>query len=219
MEKIGSVLHGPRIKGDDIGSTASNCDFKEDIMPQDYSTQKLSATCSSRSSPNHSDECSLSSNSPCVEHPCGRSLPRTLIDLNLPVSQDDEMEPSAMEMAEGACDQCMPVEDPSAQKTSPPACDSTSDQPPNVRRHSTRNRPLTTKALEALACGFLSIKPKRKSRDDLHLGSTISRPSRRARSRLQITENFDDGVMDFNGNQRENDVCKSNGDMLGELQV
>lgn len=54
----------------------------------------------------------------------------------------------------------------------------------NLRRQSTRNRPLTTKALEALECGFFKSKREQKSKE-VHI--PFSAPSRRARSRLKVT--------------------------------
>ncbi|XP_031268328.1 uncharacterized protein LOC116126790 [Pistacia vera] len=53
------------------------------------------------------------------------------------------------------------------------------------RRQSTRNRPLTAKALEALACGFLSINKKEKSKEFHSREIPFSTPSRRARSRVK----------------------------------
>lgn len=54
----------------------------------------------------------------------------------------------------------------------------------NPRRHSTRNRPPTAKALEALACGFLNTKKKQKSKEFHTQQIPFSNPSRRARSRV-----------------------------------
>ncbi|CAL9071647.1 unnamed protein product [Musa textilis] len=55
------------------------------------------------------------------------------------------------------------------------------DQKPSVnsRRQSTRNRPPTTKALEALACGFLGTKRKGRDTGALLKGNVANRPSRR----------------------------------------
>ncbi|XP_050238667.1 uncharacterized protein LOC126688118 isoform X2 [Mercurialis annua] len=52
----------------------------------------------------------------------------------------------------------------------------------NNRRQSTRNRPLTTKALEALEMGFLTL-PKKRKGVDFSENYSISRPSPRARRR------------------------------------
>lgn len=64
---------------------------------------------------------------------------------------------------------------------------STAAQQPNMnpRRQSTRIRPLTAKALEALACGFLNVKKKQKSKDFSTREITFSNPSRKARSKLK----------------------------------
>lgn len=51
----------------------------------------------------------------------------------------------------------------------------------NGRRHSTRNRPLSTKALEALASGFFTTRRKRKGAEDLQQKNSVPRPSRRFR--------------------------------------
>ncbi|ONK78656.1 uncharacterized protein A4U43_C02F21080 [Asparagus officinalis] len=53
----------------------------------------------------------------------------------------------------------------------------------NCRRHGTRNRPPTTRALEAVACGFLSVR-KEKSSKPSRSGNLTSRSSRRARKNL-----------------------------------
>ncbi|CAK7333149.1 unnamed protein product [Dovyalis caffra] len=207
--------HG--LKQDEPGCAGEGPNFREDFFSLvDPPAEKLSATSSSRGSPNISDECTLSCNSSGTEHPHEKLESRALIDLNIPIPQDAETEPSMREVTEVQDDQASrQIEDFGMQKISTVVCDS-SQQPPNMnlRRHSTRNRPPTTKALEALACGFLSIKQKRKSRDDFSLGNRMSRPSRRARSKMRITENFSADMTDFEGNERGNGGCKSNSNML-----
>lgn len=63
----------------------------------------------------------------------------------------------------------------------------TSEQNPIVnRRQSTRNRPLTTRALEALANGFLNVQRRPKSAD-IHGGENLfSSPFRKARSKAKV---------------------------------
>ncbi|KAF2289193.1 hypothetical protein GH714_029342 [Hevea brasiliensis] len=185
-----NVSVDPSLEQDEVGCTSGNLDSRENILShQDSHQAKLSSTSSSsRGSPNIADECNLSSNSPFAGHPNEKSQSRTLIDLNIPIPQDAETEPLMMEMIERQHNQASAqAEDSVVLKTSTSVCDSTSEQPSgiNSRRQSTRNRPLTTKALEALACGFLSIKPKRR-RDDFSIENSISRPSRRARSRVEL---------------------------------
>ncbi|KAJ6980998.1 uncharacterized protein [Populus alba] len=221
----GGVINSHGLKQDELGCAGEGPNFRDDFLSRvDPPVEKLSATSSSRGSPHISDECALSSNSSVAEHPHEKLQSRALIDLNIPVAQDAETEPSMMEVMEVQDDQASrQTEDFQRQKiTTPVACDSIPQQPPNMnnRRHSTRNRPPTTKALEALACGFLSIKQKRKSRDDFSLDNRMSRPSRRARSKMRITENFSVDMTNFEGDERRrNGGCKSNGDMLSEVQI
>ncbi|KAG8658823.1 hypothetical protein MANES_03G193900v8 [Manihot esculenta] len=219
-----NVSVDPRLEQDEVGCTSGNPDLQESTLSHRDSHQaKLSSTSSSsRGSPTITDECTLSSNSPFAEHHNGKSQPRTLIDLNIPIPQDADSEPLMMEITESQHDQASgQAEDSVMLKSSISVCDSTTEQPSGIsRRQSTRNRPLTTKALEALACGFLSIKQKRRSReDDFSLENSISRPSRRARSKVRVTENFGTGVMDFKGDERANGVCKGSSDMFSELHV
>lgn len=65
----------------------------------------------------------------------------------------------------------------------------------------------------------LSIKQKRKSRDVFSLDNQMSRPSRCARSKMRITENFQADMTDFEGDERRNGGCKSNGGMVSEVQI
>ncbi|KAJ6911838.1 hypothetical protein NC652_022199 [Populus alba x Populus x berolinensis] len=202
---------------------AGEGDIREDFLFRvDPPMERLSATISSRGSPNISNECTLSSNSSGDDHPHEKLQTRALIDLNMPVPHDAETEPLMMGVTEVKDDKASRrTKDFGMLKISTSVCDSTPQQSPNMnlRRHSTRNRPLTTKALEALACGFLSIKQKRKSRDVFSLDNQMSRPSRCARSKMRITENFQVDMTDFEGDERRNGGCKSNGDMVSEVQI
>ncbi|XP_021634969.2 uncharacterized protein LOC110631447 isoform X2 [Hevea brasiliensis] len=219
-----NVSVDPRLEQDEVGCTSGNHDLQENTLSYlDSHQAKLSSTSSSsRGSPNITDECNLSSNLSVAEHPNEKSQSRTLIDLNIPIPEDAETEALMMEMIERQHDkETGQTQDFGMLKTSASVCGSTSEQPPgfNSRRQSTRNRPLTTKALEALACGFLSIKQNRRSRDDFSLDNSMSRPSRRARGKVRVTENFGTGVMDFKGDERANGVCNSSSDMFNELHV
>lgn len=202
---------------------AGEGDIREDFLFRvDPPMERLSATISSRGSPNISNESTLSSNSSGDDHPHEKLQTRALIDLNMPVPHDAETEPLMMGVTEVKDDKASrQTKDFGMLKISTSACDSTPQQSPNMnlRRHSTRNRPLTTKALEALACGFLSIKQKRKSRDVFSLDNQMSRPSRCARSKMRITENFQADMTDFEGDERRNGGCKSNGGMVSEVQI
>ncbi|KAL8166380.1 hypothetical protein V2J09_007879 [Rumex salicifolius] len=75
-----------------------------------------------------------------------------LIDLNLPhVPMDHDEEQFKMEDLESV-----------ALKTEPMGSFTSCEEASSSRRHSTRTRPLTTKALEALEIGFLSLRQNRK---------------------------------------------------------
>ncbi|KAJ6769458.1 PROTEIN putative-RELATED [Salix koriyanagi] len=211
--------HGSKL---DKPGCAGEGDIRDDFLSRvDPLVERLSATCS-RGSPDISNECTLSSNSDDDDHPHEKHQTRALIDLNIPIPQDAETEPLMMEVTEVKDDPASrQTKDFGMLKVSTSAGDSTPQQSPNMnsRRHSTRNRPLTTKALEALACGFLSIKQKRKSRDVFSLDNQMSRPSRCARSKMRITENFQAEMTDFEGDERRNGGCKSNDDMVSEVQI
>ncbi|XP_068342199.1 uncharacterized protein [Pyrus communis] len=62
------------------------------------------------------------------------------------------------------------------------------------RRQSTRNRPLTARALEALADGLLGIKKRKNSSEDILGENQVSRPSRKARKRVRVTSSHADTV-------------------------
>ncbi|KAF5736969.1 hypothetical protein HS088_TW14G01124 [Tripterygium wilfordii] len=132
---------------------------------------------------------------------------RVLFDLNVAAVPNAEADdPSLMEMTgkhdeEGtkANEHCMP--EISACMTQPSSM--------NSRRHSTRNRPPTARALEALAFGFLSLKPKRKSRDAFSPESSISRPHR-ARAKFSVME---DSITDVIDDVRGKSICNSNSEV------
>jgi hypothetical protein len=65
------------------------------------------------------------------------------------------------------------------------------EQQPNMnpRRQSTRNRPPTIRALEALANGFLSVQKRHRSTEVQTRENPFSSPSRKARSRIKVTSN------------------------------
>ncbi|CBI39482.3 unnamed protein product, partial [Vitis vinifera] len=151
---------------------------------------------------------------------------RPLIDLNLPqVPSDSEngerlatnVENSQVaSTANGSCcssDRNILMEDSKALRTSVNA-GSAEEQPiMKPQRQSTRNRPLTTKALEALASGFLNTRRKRKGTEVQAEENPILRPSRRARSRVTGTPNCANpgtGMMDSKEANGADGVCNDN---------
>ncbi|CAN0855782.1 hypothetical protein LINGRAHAP2_LOCUS6327 [Linum grandiflorum] len=167
---------------------------------------RLPSSSSSRgNSPNRSDVCHISTTSSGAEHSNEhiRST-KALIDLNIPAPQTTE-EPECM-MTE--------IEDGKQNGISKTSTLASSDcnpqQETNSRRHSTRNRPLTTKALEALACGFLSFTPKKEPRKS-------KRPCRRPKSKGGVLVSSSSNV----GSEIEPESCvtKGSSDIVNELQV
>lgn len=151
-------------------------------------------------------------------YPHEKAQPRTLIDLNLPICLDDEIdEPLIMDMIETRDDQInQGPDDPGSVKTSECMAHPEQEIGLNPRRQSTRNRPLTTKVLEAFAYGFMDVKQKRKSRDALPEESLSSRPSRRARDRVRTPESNTSSTIELSVEENESFV-HNNDDVCTEL--
>ncbi|XP_043722265.1 uncharacterized protein LOC122669547 isoform X2 [Telopea speciosissima] len=224
-----SFLVAPVRKQEEPSFQLYSPDANETIVSQVVqSLDKVSSTSSSaNSSPDESSEGILKGNG-FGELPNEKRQPRTLIDLNLPhVPPDFETdEPFTMEVDS--------QDDPSTKRTLLPSetgqqledsedmRTSTAEQQPTVnsRRQSTRNRPLTTKALEALACGFLNTKRRKRGAETLSQENIISRPSRRARGRVGVTGNWgvEAGVVDSKVVEMMVD-CECSGNTVGKPQV
>ncbi|GAV85843.1 hypothetical protein CFOL_v3_29277 [Cephalotus follicularis] len=219
-QRTHNMLVGPRLRQEAASCCPCNPDLGETILSGiDQSQEKLTCTSSSsKGSPIISGEGILSSSFSSAEDAQEKPQTRTLIDLNLPITVDAETdEPCRMEMTERQHDEERGEPgNPSALQTTTSVAGS---QQMNSRRQSTRNRPLTTKALEALAFGFLTTKQKRKSRNAFPGENSLSRPSHRARGEVRAAENFGDGMINFNAEERENGICESNGEVLSKLQV
>ncbi|DAD49632.1 TPA_asm: hypothetical protein HUJ06_000107 [Nelumbo nucifera] len=182
-------------------------DGSENMVSQmGMSLDKASST--SSSAKDNPDECCdgickgiLGQNYFGTELPHEKPEPRTLIDLNLPhVPPDFEIdEPFVMEVTDSQ-------DDPNARRSSIPSerqhmeesevlqtsnnIATTEEQPiANARRQSTRNRPLTTRALEALASRFFNTKRRKRSPDALSHENSISRASRRNRGKVRVSGN------------------------------
>lgn len=100
-----------------------------------------------------------------VEHQCP-----LLIDLNLPADSDENAEHVLMEVEnsheKNANNTCFPSNsdnlNPMTLSTSVDVTPAAEHPDLNPRRKSTRNRPLTNRALEAFECGFLGVKKRQK---------------------------------------------------------
>ncbi|CAJ1941036.1 unnamed protein product [Sphenostylis stenocarpa] len=110
---------------------------------------------------------------------CSKPQPRTMIDLNLPVSPEVEVDELFVNevVAEMQENKTAKESDDLIVGTNSKLGDHPEQQPDiHTRRQSTRNRPPTTKVLEAFAFGYLDRKEKRRSRDYLQ-DSSVTRPS------------------------------------------
>ncbi|GAU11193.1 hypothetical protein TSUD_341830 [Trifolium subterraneum] len=141
-----------------------------------------------KSSPNMSHEGSVTENHQAGEGSAKNSETRMLIDLNFPQVPPDlslEMEIPSSKAIQLNDDQWAHTLSSSSETTQlnvkPEIPDLNKEHQPSIvnRRQSTRNRPLTTKALEALEYGFLNSKRKRKNTEssDNNSKSQCLRPS------------------------------------------
>ena len=133
--------------------------------------------------------------------------PRTLIDLNLPVAPevegDESFENAVTDIRQNNTNK---ESDELSEGTISKPVDHSEHQPDmHTRRQSTRNRPPTTKVLEAFAFGYLDRKEKRRSRD-YHQDSP--RPSRRARRKVAGSSS---GGAGSEKEEKANVVCNGDG--------
>ncbi|XP_021647903.2 uncharacterized protein LOC110640743 isoform X2 [Hevea brasiliensis] len=149
-----------------------------------------------------------------------------LIDLNFPhVSPDFAAEEHIMTDVEQNNDSSSFLSGTGQQPESFKICDNGVDprQQPlvNNRRQSTRNRPLTTKALEALELGFFNTKKKRKGAG-IPESNSISMPSRRVRGRVSFKATSKEGAVNEVADSRTGDISDgfhNNTDMVNFSQV
>ncbi|KAF4365103.1 hypothetical protein G4B88_018283 [Cannabis sativa] len=171
-------------------SCINSCDFSESILTH----TKLPGI------PN--------SNLLAAGHPLEKPPFRALFDLNIPFSQDAETDIFMTDYKTNEVDK------PQAVKS--PECGTNTEQETKVssRRHSTRNRPLTTKVLEAFACGYLDTKQKRKTKNNAFGGENLRllRTPKRART-CSVTpsesESLNSFTVDFTVNQNGNAIKNS----------
>lgn len=106
--------------------------------------------------------------------------------------------------------------DPEAMKTSSNNNGAIEQQPnTNCRRQSTRNRPSTTRVLEALESGFY-MERKQKSTEVKKRAAPFSNPSRRARTKLQPHTNAGTRSVDGNVGNRPDEAVNVQEDEVGE---
>ncbi|KAE8650393.1 uncharacterized protein LOC101210737 isoform X1 [Cucumis sativus] len=200
------IFADPELKEED--SSSDHYDLNHNILLQvDSSKENLPWSSLSRSSTitSYGDVLNV------VEVPQSRHVPHTFIDLNLPIPQDSDSHGSSTTETKG-------------QKNIPNKCSESldiSDRDSTMisRRQSNRNRPPTTRALEAHALGLLDVKQKRKSKDVFLEENCILRPSQHAHSKARHTDKFGNGIVDFQLEDRESNVSDDNGNMFHKLEV
>ncbi|XP_034691229.1 uncharacterized protein LOC117918583 [Vitis riparia] len=167
----------------------------EKMVVQVVLTQNLSsASSSAKGSPDESNEGTRGESCPRTQPSLEKPEPRQLIDLNVLPSMPPELavyEPLTMQTVAnhgnlGANESSVLPE--TSQQPEPPKLldgkDSKEQQSMmNGRRHSTRNRPLSTKALEALASGFFNTTRKRRGAEALQQKNSTPKSSRQVRGR------------------------------------
>ncbi|KAJ1395369.1 hypothetical protein SESBI_33522 [Sesbania bispinosa] len=146
-----------------------------------------------------------------------KPVPRAMIDLNLPVSPEaDADEPFVNEVTGIQQNNTSKESDEVNVGTAFKPVDHFEHQPDiHARRQSTRNRPPTTKVLEAFAFGYLDRKEKRRNRDYLQ-DSSISRPSQRV---CRKAAGPSSGGAGFEKEGRRDVVCNGNGSTSSNSDV
>ncbi|KAK2364641.1 arginine-glutamic acid dipeptide repeat protein [Trifolium repens] len=200
MQELRACSHGEFSLGAENTSMDRNFDLNEPFSPSnpleasegmDFSVGLETPSFPSypaKGSPNMSHEGSVTENHQAGEVSAKNSETRMLIDLNFPQVAPDlslEVEIPSSKGINLNDDQWAHTLSSSSETTQlnmiPEIPDLNKEHQPSIvnRRQSTRNRPLTTKALEALEYGFLNSKRKRKNIEssDNNSKSQCLRPS------------------------------------------
>ncbi|XP_073132765.1 uncharacterized protein [Henckelia pumila] len=183
---------------------------------------KLASTASPNDSATENVECNPHTTSiRSTEFALVNPHSQTLIDLNLPqVFPDLENGVFTTESSKEQ-DSCIhKTDDQPLPKVSPIQATSEQQSTMNSLRHGTRNRPPTTKALEARANGYLTVNRRRKSKDTGWQEDPSSRPLQRTRVVAGRDEPSACGFGNTQSEKAENGVFDSgNCNMFGELQA
>ncbi|XP_019437765.1 PREDICTED: uncharacterized protein LOC109343759 isoform X1 [Lupinus angustifolius] len=158
----------PRVKQEKASYCTDNAKFRGNILSLEIppSEKKISVEPLSNSGSIISREPVPATSSSGTKDHGEKPRPRTMIDLNLPASDEVEAdEPFVSEIQENNTSK--ESVELSVGTIFKPVDDSDQQLDMNTRRQSRRNRPPTIKVLEAYASGFLDIKEKKRSRDYL----------------------------------------------------
>ncbi|CAN4123220.1 unnamed protein product [Withania somnifera] len=170
--------------------TSTSNDLSLNNIPITSTEDKVSSSNSSKSSPSQSAECA-SPDVHVLKLPNAEPKTRTMIDLNEPqIPSDSEYEILMPALTECQSGNMKSPDDVSGElKTLTQSASMEQHQPSlNSRRHSTRNRPPTTRVLEALANGFLTMNTRQKSREGGSKRKSTSRSLRQTPGGMSITD-------------------------------
>ncbi|XP_026456635.1 uncharacterized protein LOC113357456 isoform X3 [Papaver somniferum] len=204
------------VKEEEPSSNLDSPDACEHMVPEVYPFQDKVSSGSSTKEDRHDSNEKLGSR---------RAEQRPMIDLNaLPEYEDSD--PFFMEEGDFHCDEStkglsLPAEviQPEDLQTSVRTSNgisSAEDQPTlNARRQSSRNRPLTAKALEALAGGYITTNRKSRDKKSVSRDNSFTRPSPRVRAKGCVAA----GSANTKVDERVEEACSSNTDMLRESRI
>ncbi|XP_039042974.1 uncharacterized protein LOC120182022 [Hibiscus syriacus] len=190
-------------------------DACEDMVIQTGSQNLSPASSMSKGSPDRRKEGVVSENRLHVEGFPTKTRSHIMIDLNVPqVSTGFETDgPFFSDMVQNSDNSCSQISffqseitvQPESLNSKIPDKGADVNQHPSSqnRRQSTRNRPLTTKALEALECGFFNPKRKRKTAE------ASQNNSRRVRSRPHVSAHFRNGANNPNMGGTKDGFCSA----------
>ncbi|KAM3323896.1 putative protein isoform X1 [Capsicum chacoense] len=200
--------------------TSSSNDLSPNNIPIASSEDKVSSSNSSKSSPSQSAECA-SADGHGLKLPDAERKTRTMIDLNEPqVPADSEFEILMPALMEDKSGNMKSPDDVSGElKTLTHSASMEQQQPSlNSRRHSTRNRPPTTRVLEALANGFLTVNTRQKSKEGGSKRKSTSRSLRQTPDGTRVTDFSNSAVV--SQMEEDKDAVSTGGDsnMFGKIQ-
>ncbi|KZV24014.1 hypothetical protein F511_08975 [Dorcoceras hygrometricum] len=144
---------------------------------------------------------------------------QTLIDLNMPQVFQSENGIFSTESSKEQNTSILKSDDQPLPKVSPIQATSEQQSTTNSLRHGTRNRPPTTKALEARANGYLTVNRRRKSKDTSWQEDPSSRPLQRNRVVSRDESSACVSVPSEIGKSQNGVVDSGNSNMFGELQA
>ncbi|XP_006855508.2 uncharacterized protein LOC18445307 isoform X1 [Amborella trichopoda] len=178
-----------KIKKQEFFSRSNSCEVSPSKAKESSaSLQKMHTPSSVQASPDNSGTIAN-----CLDNASETERiqpPRALIDLNIPL--DIESGEALVPQVADSHDELNPQPEAnfSNSEFNRNPNDVVKEEKPteNVRRQSTRNRPLTTRALEALACGYLNTKRRARNSDKTDTNKTLGRKTSTRRRRREAQD-------------------------------